>query len=102
MHKDNTTTVITKEDLQSALSNNTIKGVLTRVFKLFLKAFQKDKTATWNALMDRYVLDPANNIPDDRSKQTSVRLLDRGTNEYLLPLSPQENFAFRSYCTNSD
>ena len=83
MHKDNTTTVITKEDLQSALSNNTIKGVLTRVFKLFLKAFQKDKTATWNALMDRYVLDPANNIPDDRSKQTSAK--GNAKREYLAP-----------------
>lgn len=83
MHKDNTTTVISKEDLQSAASNNTIKGVLTRVFKMFLKAYGKDKTAVWNSLMDRYVLDPANNIPNDRSKQTSAK--GNAKREYLAP-----------------
>ncbi len=83
MHKDNTTTVVSKEDLQSALSNNTIKGVLTRVFKLFLKAYHKDKTAVWNMLMDRYVNDPANNIPNDRSKQTSAK--GNAKREYLAP-----------------
>lgn len=83
MHKDNTTTVVSKEDLQSAVSNNTIKGVLTRVFKLFLKAYGKDKTAVWNQLMDRYVNDPSNNIPNDRSKQTSAK--GNAKREYLAP-----------------
>jgi hypothetical protein len=83
MSKDNTTTVVSKEDLQSAVNNNTIKGVLTRVFKLFLKAYGKDKTAVWNALMDRYVNDPSNNIPNDRSKQTSAK--GNAKREYLAP-----------------
>ena len=73
MHKDNTTTVVSKEDLQSALSNNTIKGVLTRVFKLYIKAKHKVKTSFWNMLMDRYVNDPATNIPNDRYMQPSAK-----------------------------
>jgi hypothetical protein len=91
MHKDNTSTVISKEDLQSAVSNNTIKGVLTRVFKLFLKAYGKDRTAVWNALMDRYVNDPANNIPADRSKQTSAK--GNAKREYLA-----QQLSWPKYC----
>lgn len=91
MQKENTTTVVPKEDLQSALSNNTIKGVLTRVFKLFLKSFGKDKTAVWNHLMECYVNDPNNNIPNDRSKQTSAK--GNAKREYLAPQLSWTKFA---------
>jgi hypothetical protein len=72
-NNDKMTTVIPKEDLEAALNNPTIKGVLTRVYKLFVVSFGKDRTTVWNKLMDQYVVDPNNNIPDDRAKQTSAK-----------------------------
>ena len=38
-NNDKMTTVIPKEDLEAALNNPTIKGVLTRVYKLFVVSF---------------------------------------------------------------
>lgn len=70
---DDNTTVITKEDLQSAANNNTIKGVLTRVYKFFMVAFGKNRTPVWNKLMDSYINDPVNNVPNTRNKQTSAK-----------------------------
>lgn len=70
---DNSTTVIPKDNLQSAANNNTIKGVLTRVYKFFLVSFGKDRTPVWNKLMDNYINDPNNRIPLTRNKQTSAK-----------------------------
>ncbi len=81
--KDTTTSVIPKEDLQSAASNNTIKGVLTRVYKFFMVSYGKDRMPVWNKLMDNYVNDPNNNISSFRSKRTSVR--GNMKREYLGP-----------------
>ena len=71
--QDNETDVITREEIQTALANKTIKGVLSRVFKVFMLAYGKAKIPVWNNLMEDYVKDPSNNIPDDRAKQTSAK-----------------------------
>ncbi len=71
--KDTSTSVIPREDLRSAANNNTVKGVLTRVYKFFMVSFGKDKTAVWNRLMDNYVNNPDNNVPELRGKRTSIR-----------------------------
>lgn len=70
---DNSTSVIPKENLQSAANNNTIKGVLTRVYKFFMVSFGKDRTPVWNKLMDSFINDPNNGIPHSRNKQTSAK-----------------------------
>ena len=70
---DNSTSVIPKENLQSAANNNTIKGVLTRVYKFFMVSFGKDRTPVWNKLMESYINDPNNGIPHSRNKQTSAK-----------------------------
>jgi hypothetical protein len=70
---DNSTSVIPKENLQSAANNNTIKGVLTRVYKFFMVSFGKDRTPVWNKLMDNFINDPNNGIPHSRNKQTSAK-----------------------------
>lgn len=70
---ENSTTVIPKENLQSAANNNTVKGVLTRVYKFFMVSFGKDRTPVWNKLMENFINDPVNNIPNSRNKQTSAK-----------------------------
>lgn len=70
---ENSTSVIPKENLQSAANNNTIKGVLTRVYKFFMVSFGKDRTPVWNKLMDSFINDPNNGIPHSKSKQTSAK-----------------------------
>lgn len=70
---ENSTSVIPKENLQSAANNNTIKGVLTRVYKFFMVSFGKDRTPVWNKLMDSFINDPNNGIPLSKSKQTSAK-----------------------------
>lgn len=72
-NNDNTTSVIPKENLQSAANNNTIKGVLTRVYKFFMVSFGKDRTPVWNKLMESFINDPNNGIPHSRNKQTSAK-----------------------------
>jgi hypothetical protein len=91
MQRDNVSSVIPKEDLEAATNNNTVKGILTRVFKYFLVSFGKDITSTWNQLMDKYVTDPTNNIPNDRSKQTSAK--GNAKREYLAP-----QLSFAKFC----
>lgn len=81
--KDNSTTVISKEDLLAASNNNTVKGILTRVYKFFMVSFGKHRTPVWNKLMDQYVNDPSNNISSYRSKRTSIR--GNMKREYLGP-----------------
>lgn len=88
---DKSTTVIPKEDLEAAVSNNTVRGVLSRVYKFFMVSFGKDRTPVWNRLMDSYVNNPNNNVPSDRAKQTSAK--GNMKREYLGP-----NLTFGKFC----
>lgn len=89
--KDKNSVVVTNEDLQAALANPTIKGILARVYKIFLVSYGKHWSNVWDKLMDTYVTDPNNNIPNDRAKQTSAK--GNMKREYLGP-----NLTFVKFC----
>lgn len=89
--KDKKATVVPPEDLQAAINNPSIKGVLARVFKIFLVSFGKDIVNVWDRMMEAYVTDPSNNIPNDRAKQTSAK--GNMKREYLGP-----NLSFAKFC----
>ena len=91
LNSDNKNTVIPKSDMEATMHNNTIKGILSRVFKIFMVSYGKDKTPVWNKLMDTYVSNPNNNIPLDRSKQTSAK--GNAKREYLAP-----NLSWAKFC----
>lgn len=89
--KDKKASVVPPEDLQAAINNPSIKGVLARVFKIFLVSFGKDIVNVWDRMMEAYVTDPSNNIPNDRAKQTSAK--GNMKREYLGP-----NLSFAKFC----
>lgn len=89
--KDKKATVVPPEDMEAAIKNPSIKGVLARVFKIFLVSFGKDIVNVWDRLMEAYVTDPNNNIPNDRAKQTSAK--GNMKREYLGP-----NLSFAKFC----
>jgi hypothetical protein len=52
--KDKKATVVPPEDMEAAIKNPSIKGVLARVFKIFLVSFGKDIVNVWDRLMEYY------------------------------------------------